>query len=1007
MSEISKAYEPQSVEDKWYDFWLKQGCFTADPKSAKPAYSIVIPPPNVTGMLHMGHVLNNTIQDILSRKARMDGKEVLWLPGTDHAGIATQVMVEKQLKKEEKKSRHDLGREEFLKRVWAWKEKHGDIIINQLKKLGCSCDWTRERFTMDPEYSRCVQKVFVELYKKGLIYRGKRMVNWCPATQTALSDEEVEMKPQNGFMYHFKVQVAEAPDTWLTIATTRPETIPGDTAVAVNPKDPRYAHLIGQHIVRPLPAELPREQKLIPIIGDEHVDFEFGTGVLKVTPAHDKADFDIGARHQLPLIEVINADGTMNALAGGPLGGLDRFKARKVAVEILTEQGVMIEAKPYENNVGFSQRADVPIEPRLSEQWFLKYPAVPESKACVAEGRMKFHPDRWAKVYDHWLTNIQDWCISRQLWWGHRIPVWKKSFDCFSLGSVYTDVSDLLSLGVKTLEYIGKDSSNVAVIIDGKPVTADAKKLLELGVALQESDKEIREIEAQVCTIDSKIISELERQGWEQDSDVLDTWFSSWLWPFATMGWPEPTETLKKFYPTTDLVTGPDIIFFWVARMIMAGYEFMGEAKFALPDAMPFQNVYFTGIIRDKQGRKMSKTLGNSPDPLVLIAQYGADALRFGTMRSAPLGQDVLFDEKDVELGRNFCNKLWNACRFRQMQGGEVQGEIERTLLTPDDKWILLKLDAAIREVTIALNEYKFSEATAALYKFFWSEYCDWYVEASKAVLGSARVPRADSGVAPETLLDKNQSEEKASGATPDAATGTVALPEKHDARMANTLAVIDFVLSHTIRLFHPFVPFITEELWHGMGFATDMPDGQGGQTIMNAPWPLPFDDEFKGHYGLDDCYLEMTDTKYELVRNGRDLRRAGNIQAAKKVKYVFKPAQQLTPHDAEVIKLLLNAESLEVNENYQPPKGTPVVASPLGELFLPLEGLIDVAAEKIRLAKEVEKIQSEIVKVEQKLANPNFTSKVPPAVLAEHEQRLAEWRSKLAHTQASLDTLG
>ena len=473
------------------------------------------------------------------------------------------------------------------------------------------------------------------------------------------------------------------------------------------------------------------------------------------------------------------------------------------------------------------------------------------------------------------------------------------------------------------------------------------------------------------------------------------------------MGWPEPTETLKKFYPTTDLVTGPDIIFFWVARMIMAGYEFMGDAKFALPDAMPFQNVYFTGIIRDKQGRKMSKTLGNSPDPLVLIAQYGADALRFGTMRSAPLGQDVLFDEKDVELGRNFCNKLWNACRFRQMQGGEVQGEIERTLLTPDDKWILLKLDAAIREVTIALNEYKFSEATAALYKFFWSEYCDWYVEASKAVLGSARVPRADSGVAPETLLDKNQSEEKASGATPDAATGTVALPEKHDARMANTLAVIDFVLSHTIRLFHPFVPFITEELWHGMGFATDMPDGQGGQTIMNAPWPLPFDDEFKGHYGLDDCYLEMTDTKYELVRNGRDLRRAGNIQAAKKVKYVFKPAQQLTPHDAEVIKLLLNAESLEVNENYQPPKGTPVVASPLGELFLPLEGLIDVAAEKIRLAKEVEKIQSEIVKVEQKLANPNFTSKVPPAVLAEHEQRLAEWRSKLAHTQASLDTLG
>ena len=957
MTEIPKAYEPQSVEDKWYDFWLKQGCFTADPKSAKPAYSIVIPPPNVTGMLHMGHVLNNTIQDILSRRARMDGKEVLWLPGTDHAGIATQVMVEKQLKKEEKKSRHDLGREEFLKRVWAWKEKHGDIIINQLKKLGCSCDWTRERFTMDPEYSRCVQKVFVELYKKGLIYRGKRMVNWCPVSQTALSDEEVEMKPQNGFMYHFKVQVAEAPDTWLTIATTRPETIPGDTAVAVNPKDPRYAHLIGKHIVRPLPAELPQDKKLIPIIGDEHVDFEFGTGVLKVTPAHDKADFDIGTRHKLPLIEVINADGTMNTLAGGPLAGLDRFKARKVAVEILTEQGAMIEAKPYENNVGFSQRADVPIEPRLSEQWFLKYPAVPESKACVAEGRMKFHPDRWAKVYDHWLANIQDWCISRQLWWGHRIPVWSKDYADHLASFGDSDKIDKATRGRN--DFVVRTEPQIKC-------AEDNDKPARIYICISP--------DASADSDQKNIIQLIESLGYKQDSDVLDTWFSSWLWPFATMGWPEPTETLKKFYPTTDLVTGPDIIFFWVARMIMAGYEFMGEAesagpkKFALPDAMPFQNVYFTGIIRDKQARKMSKTLGNSPDPLVLIAQYGADALRFGTMRSAPLGQDVLFDEKDVELGRNFCNKLWNACRFRQMVGSAdfpIQGEIERTLLNPDDKWLLLKLDAAIREVTIALNEYKFSEATAALYRFFWNEYCDWYVEASKAVFF-----------------------------------GTDAKQK------ANTLAVIDFVLSHTIRLFHPFLPFITEELWHGMGFATDMPDNQGGKTIMNAPWPLPFDDDFKGHYGLDDCYVEMTDTKYELVRNGRDLRRAGNIQAAKKVKYVFKPAQHLTPHDAEVIKLLLNAEALEVNADYLPPKGTPVVASPLGELFLPLEGLIDVAAEKIRLGKEIEKNQSEIVKVEQKLANPNFTTKVPPAVLVEHEQRLLDWKNKLAQVQTALAAL-
>jgi len=453
MSEIPKAYEPQSVEDKWYDFWLKQNCFTADPARVspkRPAYSIVIPPPNVTGVLTMGHVLNNTIQDILARKARMDGKEVLWLPGTDHAGIATQTVVEKTLKKSgEIRHRDDLGREKFLERVWAWKEKHGGIIIQQLKKLGASCDWTRERFTMDPEYSRCVQKVFVELYKKGLIYRGKRMVNWCPASLTALSDEEVVMKEQKGLLYYFKVEVAEAPGTFLTIATTRPETIPGDTAVAVNPKDPRYAKYIGKHVIRPLPAEFPREQKLIPIIGDEHVDFEFGTGVLKVTPAHDKADFDIGQRHKLAQIDIMHPNGHMNELAGADLNGLDRFKARKIAVEKLTELGSLEKEEPYTNNVGFSERADVPIEPRLSEQWFLKYPSVEKSRACVEQadsggasstspissqgvaelrppkdGQMRFHPQRWAKVYDHWLGGIQDWCISRQLWWGHRIPVW-------------------------------------------------------------------------------------------------------------------------------------------------------------------------------------------------------------------------------------------------------------------------------------------------------------------------------------------------------------------------------------------------------------------------------------------------------------------------------------------------------------------------------------------------------------------------------------------------------
>ncbi|MGN6554075.1 MAG: valine--tRNA ligase [Verrucomicrobiota bacterium] len=1029
MSEISKAYEPQSVEDKWYDFWLKQGCFTADPARVtekRPAYSIVIPPPNVTGMLHMGHVLNNTIQDILSRKARMDGKEVLWLPGTDHAGIATQVQVEKALKKEERKTKYDLGREEFLKRVWQWKEKHGGIIINQLKKLGASCDWTRERFTMDPEYSRCVQKVFVELYKKGLIYRGKRMVNWCPVSQTALSDEEVEMKPQKGFMYHFKVQVAEEPNTWLTIATTRPETIPGDTAVAVTPKDPRYTHLIGKHVIRPLPIQLPAEQKLIPIIGDEHVDFEFGTGVLKVTPAHDKADFEIGQRHKLPVIDIMNPNGTMNDLAGESLAGLDRFEARDVAVERLKELGVLVEEKPYENNVGFSQRADVPIEPRLSEQWFLKYPAVEQSKACVEQDersaehrsartedgnsqsnalrseKTRFHPQRWAKVYDHWLTNIQDWCISRQLWWGHRIPVWTLR-GSISLREAYQTLNMMLLQDTFLAE---SEEQEVAICINGKIVSSNPDELCRLADSSYSALDVVADREIIVCTCLEKLSRNLAAAKFTQDPDVLDTWFSSWLWPFATMGWPEQTETLKKFYPTTDLVTGPDIIFFWVARMIMAGYEFMGEPKFGLPDAMPFKNVYFTGIIRDKQGRKMSKTLGNSPDPLVLIAQYGADALRFGTMRSAPLGQDVLFDEKDVELGRNFCNKLWNACRFRQMVGTapdpsaaadappitfDVQGEINPKLLSTDDKWILLKLDLAIREVTDALNSYNFSTAVQALYRFFWSEYCDWYVEASKAVLRPVEPlksetvkPHADSTFQPSN----------------DSTATDLAL-------RVNKLAVIDFVLSHTLRLFHPFMPFITEELWHGMGYSADMPDDQGGKTIMFAPWPKPLDEDFKGHYGLDDCYLQMAGAKYELVTQGRNLRRAGNIQAGKKVKYVFKPTHFQPPHEIEVIRLLLNAEIVEINADYQAPKGTPTVRTELGELLLPLEGHIDPAAETARLTKEKEKIESEITKVEQKLANPSFAQKVPPQVLAEHQQRLLDWKAKLDHVKTSLEALG
>jgi len=1099
MSEVPKAYEPQAVEEKWYDFWLKQNCFVANPASVKPAYSIVIPPPNVTGMLHMGHVLNNTIQDILSRKARMDGKEVLWLPGTDHAGIATQAVVEKTLRKQGvMKHRDDLGREKFLEHVWAWKEKHGGIIIQQLKKLGCSCDWTRERFTMDPEYSRCVQKVFVELYQKGLIYRGKRMVNWDPAARTALSDEEVEMTETKGHLWHLKYPLLDAGgqpvcDEFVIVATTRPETMLGDEAVAVNPNDERYTRLIGRKLL------LPLQNKPIPVIADDFVDPKFGTGCVKVTPAHDPNDYAMAMRHSLPLTVVIGPDGRMTREAGGDFTGLDRAEARKAVVEHLEKLGLLLKVEDYVHNVGHSQRSGVPIEPYLSEQWFLKYPSVEKATECVtgsADGlpasgagavpQMRFHPDRWAKTYAHWMGNLRDWCISRQLWWGHRVPVWyneearaklSKSVPIIELSGNELAGAKIKELRASAWEFAERHSflnhtfrndetgwailvrpaslehafvhpgpANIKAVAALPEIIRTAVKLgtlwhlpanehfkcVHLFVAAARVAGELFQVKitvkehlsgqklydhhlykvnapdgkspvpaavaseptrptssahilvsdlfADVNTDTTLVRCQLESpgEGWSQDPDVLDTWFSSWLWPFATMGWPEKTPTLQKFYPTTDLVTGPDIIFFWVARMIMAGYEFMGD--------LPFRNVYFTGIIRDKQGRKMSKSLGNSPDPLELIAKYGADALRFGTMRSAPLGQDVLFDEKDVELGRNFCNKLWNACRFRQMQGGEVQGEFEPKLLTSDDKWILLKLDQAIREITAAFEAYRFNEATQTLYRFFWSEYCDWYVEASKAVLSSGASREIDAS---------------------DSSTQPATRNPEPDAQRANTVAVIDFILSHTLRLFHPFLPFITEELWHGMGYHEEMPPGQGGSTIMFAHWPKPLDEDFRGHYGLDACYIDMVNTKYDLVTQGRNLRREGNIPASKKVKYVFKPTHQLLPHDAEVLKLLLNAEALEINASYEPKKGTPAVHSELGELFLPLEGLIDVAAEKARHTKELEKIESEITRAEQKLNNPNFTSKAPPNVLQEHQQRLAEWHAKRDRCQAALAALG
>jgi valyl-tRNA synthetase len=878
MAELSKTYDPASVEQKWYARWLTEGFFTADPASAKPAYSIVMPPPNVTGVLTLGHVLNNTIQDILARRARMQGKEVLWLPGTDHAGIATQTVVERMTRKEEGKTRHDLGREEFLRRIWEWKEKHGDIIIEQLKRLGCSCDWSRTRFTMDADYSREVQRVFVELYRKGMIYRGRRMVNWDPVALTALSDEEVIPTPQKSVLYYVRYELVDGPGRFLEVATTRPETIMADVALAVHPEDERYRDLIGKQVWRPL------DRAPLPIVGDETIDPKFGTGVLKVTPAHDRVDFEIGQRHNLPVIDVLHPNANINCPAVPELDGLDRFVARKKAVDLLAQRGLLAKEEPHESTVGFSERAGVPIEPRLSEQWFLKYPRVEEARAAVGNERaqIRFRPERWENVYEHWLRNIQDWCISRQLWWGHRIPVW----------------------------YPKTEGSTIHV---GTEPPADP-------------------------------------ENWEQDPDVLDTWFSSWLWPFATMD----NETREKFYPTNDLVTAPDIIFFWVARMIMAGLEFTGQT--------PFRDVFFTGLIRDQQGRKMSKSLGNSPDPLDIIAKFGADGLRFGLMRIAPTGQDIRFDEKQIEEGRNFATKLWNAFRFREMHGGEREGEINPALLTSDDKWILLRLDRAITEVSEALDQYRFNEAAQTLYRFFWSEYCDWYLEASKASLGNA-----------------NDSTE-----TPSA-------------RKANTLSVIDFVLAHTLRLFHPFLPFITEELWQSFGFHADLPSDQGGSTIMFARWPQPFDDDFKTHYRLSADDEKAATAKYDTVIAGRGLRRDAHIASNKRIRFVLIPDESVPPHDAEVLKILLNAEPLEVEKKYEPPKGTPAALTPLGRLCLPLEGLVDLEAERERLEKEIAKVEAELATVRKKLANENFVTNAPGAVVAEHRRRETDFAEQLA----------
>ena len=908
-AELNQNYDPKEVESKWYKAWQDKGSFEGNVQDGKDSFTIMIPPPNVTGILHMGHVLDNTLQDIFIRRARVEGKSSLWFPGTDHASIATQHKVEKALR-DEGTSRYELGREKFLERAWQWSDEHGGIIFNQLRKLGASCDWRRSRFTMDADYQRSVQASFVEFYNRGYIYRGKRLVNWCPASQTALSNEEVEMRPQKGKLYKMRYEIVEEPGRFVEISTTRPETIMGDTGVAVHPDDERYADLVGKHCWRPFP------RAEIPIVADRSVETEFGTGVLKVTPAHDQVDFDIGKRHDLPLIDVMNPDGTLNELAGEEFNGMERFKARKFAVEKLDGLGLLIDAEDYDNNVGFSERGGVPIEPRLSEQWYLKYPKVEEAKRAVERGIIRFHPKRWEKVYLHWLNNIQDWCISRQLWWGQRIPVWyKKGAD-------------------------RSDSANWHVSVDGP------------------SDPE----------------------NWEQDEDVLDTWASSNLWPFATFGWPSEDPKVKAeldyFYPTSMLVTGFDIIFFWVARMIMSGLELMGESKEVLTDdeiakRVPFKDIFIHGLIRDAKGRKMSKSLGNSPDPLDLIEKFGADGLRFGIINIAPSGSDILFAEERIEIGRNFCTKLWNACRFRQMAGGAAEAQsleaiIDRlagSQLEGYGNWILFRLLQTMEEIEGQFARFEMHQLTHSLHNFFWGDFCDWYVEAAKAMLQSKDDPR-------------------------------------HDA----ALAVSDLVIRHSLLLLHPIMPHITEELWQAMGYSVN---GEFLQDAGLLPAVQLREILNSKSVSIDAGGAKQIEQIKELITQARATKAEYNVASKRDVTLFVTPTDDscatVIEANLDTIKRLAGAATIELVEMVE---NLPGSVSALGTVYLDLSSAVDVEAEKERLSKELEKLNKAIQAGEGKLNNPSFVEKAPAAVVEGAQKQLNETRSKREEVARLLESL-
>lgn len=878
---IPKVYDPQSFEKKWYKFWEENKLFHAEVDKSKKPYSMVIPPPNVTGQLHMGHALDNTLQDILIRFRRMQGYNAVWIPGCDHAGIATQAKVETSLR-EEGTNRYELGREKFLERVWDWKEQYGNRIMSQLRSLGSSCDWDRQRFTMDEGCSAAVREVFVSLYDKGLIYQGTRITNWCPNCNTAISDIEVEHENENGHLWHLRYQV-EGEDRYVEIATTRPETMFGDTGVAVHPEDERYKDIVGKTLI------LPIVNRRIPLFADEYVDKEFGTGAVKVTPAHDPNDFEMGLRHNLEQIKVINNDGTMGEGAG-KYNGMDRYECRKALVKELEELGVLVSVEEHEHAVGHCSRCHSTIEPMVSKQWFVKMESLAKpAMEAVKDGRIKFVPERFSKIYLQWLENIRDWCISRQLWWGHRIPAWY----CDECGETSVSRTDLT--------------------------------------------------ECPHCH--SKHI--------HQDEDVLDTWFSSGLWPFETMGWPNETEELKHFYPTATLVTGYDIIFFWVARMVMMGLEFGKD--------IPFHHVFIHGLVRDSQGRKMSKSLGNGIDPVEVIEKYGADTLRFMLITGNTPGNDMRFYWERVEGARNFANKIWNASRYMLMnlEGFDKSFKPSAEDYTLSDKWILSRYARTVRDVTENLDKFELGEAGRMIYEFIWNEFCDWYIELTKA-----------------------------------------RLYDKENVRARNTaLYVLSTVLEGTLRLLHPFMPFLTEEIWQ------KVPHDDALKSIMETSWP-----EVKAECISDEIEADMT-AIMETIKTVRNMRAEVGAAPSKKSELILNFTDEslravFTENQSYLDKLASSDPITILPAGADKPENAMAGMVNGVEVFLPLKGLIDVDKETARLTKELEKLDKEISRLAKKLGNEGFLAKAPADVVAGEKEKLAGYEEKKKSVEGRMQDL-